>query len=165
MLQTTLCYLFQEDNCLLLHRNKKKEDQNQGKWVGIGGKLEENESPHEGILREFQEETGLTLVDYRYRGHITFCSDCWEGEFIHLFSAHKATGQLGPCDEGTLAWQPISDLFTLPRWEGDDIFLKRLLQETPFFSLKLSYQGDNLIQAKEDNQLLSLHKGSSKEAL
>ena len=90
MKNTTLCYLEQNGCYLMLHRVKKKQDENAGKWIGIGGKLEENESPEECCCREFLEETGLTLTDYRYRGVITFVSDQWEGEYMHLFSATAA---------------------------------------------------------------------------
>ncbi len=156
MISTTLAYLMEGENVLLLHRNKKENDLNQGKWVGVGGKLEEGESPEEGVLREILEETGLTPQKLRYRGIITFVSHSWEGEFIHLFTGHESSGTLTPCNEGTLAWKPFSALFTLPRWAGDDIFLKLIQEDAPFFSLKLTYQGDSLVEAKLDNQPLPL---------
>ena len=106
MKNTTLCYLVQDGRYLLLHRIKKKQDENQGKWIGIGGKLEENESPEEACVREFWEETGLRLTDYRYRGLITFASDRWEGEYMHLFSATGAEGCLSIPNEFGVVTRP-----------------------------------------------------------
>ena len=147
MKNTTLCYLEQNGCYLMLHRVKKKQDENAGKWIGIGGKLEENESPEECCCREFLEETGLTLTDYRYRGLVTFVSDEAPTEYMHLFTATGWTGTPHPCDEGELAWIQKAQLLTLPMWEGDRIFLKLLEENVPFFSLKLRYQGDHLAEA------------------
>ncbi len=145
MKNTTLCYI-EKDNCyLLLHRIKKENDLNKDKWVGIGGKFEENESPEECLLREAMEETGLTLTDYRYCGIVTFVSDKWEGEYMHLFHATGFHGDLIDCNEGTLEWVGKETFSTLPQWEGDRIFLSLMEQNVPFFSLKLCYEGDRLV--------------------
>ena len=147
MKNTTLCYLMREDCYLMLYRNKKENDENEGKWIGVGGKMEENESPEDCLLREVAEETGLQLTRWQYRGIVTFVSDCWEGEYMHLFTADGFSGTLSPCDEGELAWIPRSQLPQLPQWEGDRVFLSLLEQNVPFFSLKLCYQGDRLSKA------------------
>lgn len=152
MKQTTLCYLFSGDDCLLLHRNKKKDDCNEEKWIGLGGKFEENESPEDCLLREVKEESGLSLTEYAYRGLVTFVSDRWEGEHMHLFTATAYTGELIDCLEGELMWRPFADLFTLPRWAGDDIFLGLLQDRKDFFSLKLVYQGETLVEAVLDGK-------------
>ena len=145
MKNTTLCYI-EKDGCyLLLHRIKKENDLNKDKWIGIGGKFEENESPEECLLREVKEETGLTLLDYRYCGIVTFVSDLWEGEYMHLYHATDFTGDLIDCDEGKLEWVDKAFFASLRQWEGDKIFLKLMEDRVPFFSLKLSYQGDRLI--------------------
>lgn len=145
MKNTTLCYI-EKDNCyLLLHRIKKENDLNKDKWVGIGGKFEENESPEECLLREAMEETGLTLTDYRYCGIVTFVSDKWEGEYMHLFHATGFHGDLIDCNEGTLEWVDKETFAALPQWEGDRIFLSLMEQKVPFFSLKLCYEGDRLV--------------------
>ena len=145
MKNTTLCYI-EKDNCyLLLHRVKKENDLNKDKWVGIGGKFEENESPEECLLREAMEETGLTLTDYRYCGIVTFVSDKWEGEYMHLFHATGFHGDLIDCNEGTLEWVDKKTFAALPQWEGDRIFLSLMEQKVPFFSLKLCYEGDRLV--------------------
>jgi len=148
MKNTTLCYLEQNGKVLLLHRIKKKNDENQGKWIGIGGKLEENESPEEGCVREFREETGLRLTSFHYRGIITFASDRWEGEYMHLFSADGAEGELvTDCDEGELAWVEREKIPSLPQWAGDKLFLNEMLVNPDFFTMKLCYVGEDLVEA------------------
>ena len=147
MKQTTLCYIEQDCCYLMLHRVKKENDENKDKWIGIGGKFEDKESPEDCVLREALEETGLTLTSYRYRGLVTFVSDRWPTEYMHLFHADGFSGQLKSCDEGNLQWLPKEQLYSLPMWEGDRIFLDLLEQDVPFFSLKLVYEGETLVQA------------------
>ena len=147
MKQTTLCYI-EKDGCyLMLHRVKKERDENRDKWIGIGGKFQEGESPEDCLLREAKEETGLTLTDYRYRGLVTFVSDEWGTEQMHLFTAGGFSGALRECDEGVLEWIPRERLLSLPMWEGDRIFLDLLERNEPFFSLKLVYRGERLERA------------------
>lgn len=147
MKNTTLCYI-EKDGCyLMLHRVKKQNDLNHDKWIGVGGKLEEDESPEECLLREVREETGLTLTNFRYCGIVTFVSDHWEGEYMHLFHADGFTGEVGECDEGTLEWVDKKTVHQLPTWEGDRLFLRLMEERGPFFSLKLCYQGDRLCYA------------------
>ena len=147
MKQTTLCYLERGDEYLMLHRTKKKNDENHDKWIGVGGKFEANESPEDCMRREIFEETGLSVVDYRYRGIVTFVSDIYETEYMHLFTVTDWTGEACECDEGELAWIKKQKLFDLTMWQGDRIFLKLLQEDVPFFSLKLTYQGDELLEA------------------
>jgi len=147
MINSTLCYLERGDEYLMLHRVKKKNDMNHDKWIGVGGKFEDKESPEDCILRECYEETGLTLTDYRYRGVVTFVSDLYPTEYMHLFTATQWTGTPHPCDEGELAWIKKADLLSLPLWEGDKIFLRLLDTDSPFFSLKLKYEGETLVLA------------------
>lgn len=148
MINTTLCYIAQGEDYLMLHRVKKENDLNHDKWIGIGGKFEDKESPEDCVVREVLEETGLKLTSYRYRGIVTFVSDRWPTEYMHLFTADSFTGTLKECDEGVLEWIPRKKLLELPHWEGDAIFLDLIDREdTPFFSLKLCYRGDQLEQA------------------
>ncbi len=70
---TTLCYIERDDAYLMLHRVKKERDVNKDKWIGIGGHFESGESPEECLLREAYEETGLTLLQWQFRGIVTFC--------------------------------------------------------------------------------------------
>ena len=150
--QTTLCYIENEGCYLMLHRIKKEQDENKDKWIGIGGKFEEGESPEECVLREAKEETGLTLTDYKYRGIVTFVSDVWPCEYMHLFTATGFVGELKECDEGVLEWLPKDKLYGLPMWAGDRIFLELLDKNVPFFSLKLVYEGEALVYAALDGQ-------------
>ena len=148
MRNTTLCYLERGRDYLMLHRVKKEVDENKDKWIGIGGKFEEGESPEDCLLREVREETGLTLTSWRYRGIVTFVSDEWGTEYMHLFTADGWEGTLRTdCEEGELEWIDRDRLLTLPIWEGDKIFLRLLDEEAPFFSLKLRYKGERLAEA------------------
>lgn len=153
-INTTLCYI-EKDGCyLMLHRIKKQNDVNQDKWVGIGGKFEDRESPEDCVLREAREETGLTLHHPEYRGIVTFVSDQWETEYMHLFWSDSFSGSIKECDEGVLEWISKEDLMQLPMWAGDVIFLKLLEERVPFFSLKLCYEGDRLTKAVLNGEAL-----------
>jgi len=154
--QTTLCYIENEGCYLMLHRVKKEQDENKDKWIGIGGKFEEGESPEECVLREAKEETGLTLTNYKYRGIVTFVSDVWPCEYMHLFTATGFEGALKDCDEGVLEWLPKDRLYGLPMWAGDRIFLELLDKDVPFFSLKLVYEGERLVYAALDGKELEI---------
>ena len=153
---TTLCYIERDDQYLMLHRTRKEQDENKDKWIGIGGKFEAGESPEDCLLRECREETGLTLTDYRFRGLVTFVSDEWGTEYMHLFTATGFEGEQHLCDEGELAWIEKKRLLELTLWEGDKIFLRLLEEEHPFFSLKLVYRGDALAQAVLDGRELRI---------
>lgn len=148
MLNTTLCYIEHGDEYLMLHRVKKENDINRDKWIGLGGKFEEDESPEECLLREVYEESGLKLTSWRYRGIVTFVNTKCSSEYMHLFTADGFEGEIGSCDEGELEWIKKSELMKLTLWEGDKIFLRLLESDEPFFSLKLSYDGDELLGAK-----------------
>ena len=145
---TTLCYIEKDDKYLMLHRVKKENDLNHDKWVGVGGKFEPDETPEECMLREVREETGLTLTKYQFRAILTFLSDEWETEYIHLYTASEFTGTLLECDEGNLEWIPKSEIDKLKLWEGDKIFFKLLRETEDFFSLKLRYEGEKLVETK-----------------
>ena len=147
MRNTTLCYIVRDGCCLMLHRTKKENDQSHDKWLGIGGKFEDRESPEDCALREIKEETGLTVTSYKYRGIVTFISDEWETEYMHMFAVTGFEGEVTECNEGDLEWIKYEDMLKLPMWEGDRIFLGLLAQDIPFFSLKLEYKGDKLVSA------------------
>ena len=144
---TTLCYIEKDGKYLMLHRIKKENDYNEGKWIGVGGKFEENESPDDCLLREVQEETGLKLTSYKTKGIITFISNVCETEYMYLYLADGFEGTLKECNEGVLKWIPKEELFSLNLWEGDKIFLKYLIENKDFFSLKLVYDSEKLIEA------------------
>lgn len=154
MKQTTLCYIEKDDKYLMLHRIKKENDENHDKWIGVGGKFEDGESPEDCMLREVREETGLAVTDWRYCGIVTFVSDEYECEHMHLFKCTEFSGEIRECDEGVLEWIKKSELLKLPMWEGDAIFLKLLDSDRPFFSLKLSYRRDTLVSAVLDGKVI-----------
>ena len=147
MKQTSLCYLERGGRYLLLHRVKKAGDENRDKWIGVGGKFEDGESPEDCVCREVREETGLELTKYRYCGIITFVSDRWETEYMHLFHATDFCGTLRDCSEGQLEWVDKTRLPELQQWAGDRIFLELMQKNVPFFSLKLRYAGETLCEA------------------
>ena len=147
MKNSTLCYIEKDGAYLMLHRTKKENDENRDKWIGIGGKFEDRESPEDCLLREVYEETGLILTKWRYRGIVTFVSTEYPTEYMHLFTATEFSGIVKDCDEGDLQWLPVADVMSLPMWAGDRIFLRLLQTDEPFFSLKLSYEGESLAAA------------------
>ncbi len=147
MRNTTLCYIKKNGKYLLLHRIKKENDLNRDKWIGIGGKFEDKESPEQCNRREVFEETGLTLNSAEYKGIITFVSDIWETEYMHLFTSSDFSGTVkSDCDEGVLEWVDEDKLLSFPTWSGDRIFLEKL-DSDEFFSLRLEYRGETLISA------------------
>lgn len=159
MQNTTLCYLEKNGKLLMLHRVKKRKDINAGKFLGVGGHFEEGESPFDCAIREIFEETGLAVTALCYRGVVTFVSDVYESEQMHLFSSGSFLGEdgfpdydprgvrdEGACDEGVLCWVEKKDLFSLPMWAGDEVFLRLMAEGEPFFSLKLVYKGDALVK-------------------
>lgn len=151
MRNTTLCYIERDGAYLLLHRVKKKKDVNEGKWIGIGGGIEEGETPDECLLREVREETGLQLLSYRFVGRILFLSDVAPAEVMHLYHATDFAGEVAPvCNEGILAWVDKKEARALPMWEGDRIFLDLLEEGVPPFRLTLRYQGHTLVEAVRD---------------
>ncbi len=148
MKYSTLCYIEKGDSYLMLHRTKKENDANKDKWLGIGGKFEDRESPEDCAFREVKEETGLTVTKYAYRGIVTFISDKWETEYMHLFSVYEYDGDIIECNEGDLEWINKDELIKLNMWEGDRIFLELIsAADTLFFSLKLEYKGETLVCA------------------
>lgn len=158
MRETTLCYIRRGTQVLMLHRTKKQGDANHDKWIGIGGGIENGETPDSCLMREVLEETGLTLTDHRYRGVINFYSDRWEDEVMHLYTADGFTGSLIECDEGELEWIEWTKLIDLTLWEGDLIFLRLIEQDAPFFRLDLRYEGEHLAAAVLDGVPMKLAK-------
>ena len=142
MLLTTLCYIEKGDQYLMLHRVKKEHDINKDKWIGVGGKFEDKESPEDCL---FREETGLTLTSWKFRGIITFVTDRYETEFMHLYTADDWEGEMIECNEGNLEWLDKKEVFNLKVWEGDKIFFWLMQHDAPFFSLRLEYVGDELV--------------------
>lgn len=154
---TTLCYITCGGKTLMMHRTKKKNDENAGKWVGIGGHLEERESPEDCLIREVYEESGLCLSSFSFRGIVTFDSDKWGTEYMCLYTAETEETAVRECTEGELLWVENERLDSLPMWEGDRIFFDLIKKDAPFFSLKLSYEGDSLVLAVLDGKVLDFN--------
>ncbi len=156
LLQTTLCYLEQNDCYLMLHRVKKQHDVNHDKWIGVGGKFEPGEDALTCALREVREETGLTMQNPQYRGIVDFYCAPWPAERMHLYTCTRFTGTMTDCNEGTLEWVPKAAVQDLPIWPGDKLFFRLLAEEAPFFHLELTYNGDILTNAVLDGQPVTL---------
>lgn len=154
MKQTTQCYLERDGQYLMLHRTKKENDENKDKWIGVGGKFEEGESPEDCMMREVREETGFSVSQWRYCGIVTFVSDVWPAEQMHIFVCTEWNGEEIVCDEGDLEWIEKQRLQDLTMWEGDKIFLRLIDEKRPFFSLKLCYEGETLKKAVLDGKPL-----------
>ena len=166
MKMTTLCYLERGDEYLMLHRTKKENDENHDKWIGVGGKFEAGESPEDCMRREIFEETGLTVTEYSYRGIVTFVSDLYGTEYMHLFTANGYDGEINyDSAEGKLEWVKKEDVCSLPIWEGDKIFFELLNSEVRFFSLKLTYEGDKLTISFSAKYLLDAIKALASEEI
>ena len=148
MLLTTLGYIEKDGRYLKLHRTKKKNDMNKDKWLGIGGKFEEGESPEECMIREAKEETGLTLKSCDLRAVITFVSNIYEAEHMYLFTSNSFEGELIECNEGELKWVDKEDVISLNAWEGDKLFLEKLFNNDSFFTMKVEYNGDKMVNYK-----------------
>lgn len=155
---TTLCYIEKDDSYLMLHRVSKKNDVNKDKWIGVGGHFEAGESPEDCLLREVKEETGLTLTSYRFRGLLTFVFNDNEAEYICLYTADGFEGEITDCDEGTLEWVSKKKIPELNLWEGDKIFFELLNRNEPFFSMKLVYQGDRLVDCELNGEKILARK-------
>ena len=156
MIDSTLCYLCRGDEVLMMHRTRKKNDMNHDKWIAVGGRFEPGEGPEECAMREVKEETGLTMTDPCYRGVVTFISDVYETERMHLFTCEHWTGEMTDCDEGELVWLPKAQINALPMWEGDRIFHRLLAEGAPFFNLELVYSGEKLLSARRNGNRLHI---------
>lgn len=144
---TTLAYIEKGDSYLLLYRNKKNNDFNKGKYVGIGGKIEKGESIVACMKREIKEETNLDVLKYKYLGKIDFINPSCANERMYLFKVFNVKGDLTECNEGSLEYIKKSDMNKIPVWEGDKLFIP-LLEQDKVFYLKLIYDGDKLVKVK-----------------
>jgi len=146
MINTTLCYIEKNNQYLMLYRNKKENDLNDGKWIGVGGKFEAGETAEECLIREVYEETGLTLTKFHFHGIVHFLSDEWEDTDMYLYTGTDFTGEVKTnCNEGDLRWIPKDQVLSLPTWSGDHFFLEKLLRGDKTISMTLSYKGEELV--------------------
>lgn len=153
MNKTVLCYIENNHSYLMLFRNKKKEDVNKGKWIGIGGHLEKGETKEQALLREVKEETGLALNSFKYRGEILFVNNDFK-EIMYLYTSNDYSGELIECDEGELKWMSFKDIPSLNLWEGDRIFLPKLMNSDKEINLELYYENDKLVKVVDKEEKL-----------
>ena len=144
VIPTVQIYLEKDNKYLMLYRNKKKNDMNQGKWLGVGGHVEEGETPYQAIVRETKEETGLDLKSAEYRAIINFVNDDYV-EIIYQYTSSDFTGEVIDCNEGELRWIDKSEVLSLPMWEGDKYFLDPLIKNEPFFEITIVYKNNKLV--------------------
>jgi 8-oxo-dGTP diphosphatase len=129
----------------MVHRVKKRNDIHQGKWNGLGGKLEPGETPEECARREICEESGLDVDQLVWKGLLTFPKFAHDEDwYAFVFVARAKEGDLIDSPEGNLRWIDDEKLTDLPLWEGDRIFLP-WLDHPGFFSAKFIYEDGKFI--------------------
>ncbi|MCR5308775.1 MAG: 8-oxo-dGTP diphosphatase [Bacilli bacterium] len=144
MQETVLIYLEKDNKYLMMFRNKKQNDPNEGKYIGIGGKIEDNETKGQALVREVREETSLILKSYKYRAKLLFVNDAYK-ETIHLFVSSDFVGEVKEdCNEGDLRWIDKNKILDLPLWEGDKAFLEIMENTEDYFEMTLKYANDKL---------------------
>ena len=148
--KTVLCYIEDNNKYLMLHRTKKNQDLNEGKWLGIGGHIEANETPDEALIREVLEETGLTLLNYTFNGIVEFINDNYK-EIMYLYTSNSFEGLISECNEGELSWIDKDKILSLNLWDGDKIFLKKLFNNETNFYLRLYYDNNNFVRSDSDD--------------
>lgn len=149
MILTTMCYLRRQDQTLLLHRIKKENDINGGKWIGVGGKFETGESAEECMKREVYEETGLLVHALQLHGFVVFPGLYYgEDEMMFVYTCDDFSGEMHECDEGVLQWIDNDQIASLPMWEGDYHFFD-WLKDDLIHSAKIVYENDHVIEYQE----------------
>ena len=151
MVKTVLCYLKKNDSYLMLFRNKKKDDFNKGKWIGVGGHVESNETPDEAAIREVKEETNFDVHSLKCAGEVLFVDDNMN-MMMYVYEITDFSGKQIECNEGTLKWIPIKDIYDYPMWEGDKAFLPLLINHESYFKMTLTYKNDELLSVKNNIQ-------------
>ncbi len=143
MIETVECYIIKDNSYLMLHRNKRKDDMHEGKYIGVGGHIEAGETKEEALCREVYEETGLTLNSYKYCGKVLFQNDDYQ-EMMYIFTSDDYKGELIDCDEGTLCFVPIDKILDLNIWDGDRVY-HPMIRNNEEINIKLTYKNDKFI--------------------
>ena len=144
IIDTTMIYLKKDDSYLLLFRNKKKNDINKGKWIGVGGRREIGESIDQCAIRETKEETGYDIHSLKCAGEVLFIDDDVK-MMMYVYEIEDFSGEMIECNEGDLKWIPIKDIYNYPMWEGDKAFLPKLINHEPYFKMILTYRNHELV--------------------
>jgi len=130
----------------MVHRIKKANDIHQGKWNGLGGKLEPGETPEECASREILEESGLRVKNLKLKGFLTFPLFARDEDwYAFVFVVDEFEGELIDSPEGQLEWIEDGRLLELELWEGDRYFLQ-WLDRPGFFSGKFIYKNGRYIE-------------------
>ena len=147
IIDTTMIYLKRDNYYLLLYRNKKKNDINEGKWIGVGGHREPHETIDECAIREVKEETGLDVHSLKCAGEVLFVDENLK-MMMYIYEITDFSGELIECNEGDLKWIHIRDIYNYPMWEGDKLFLPKLINHEPYFKMVLTYSHDTLMSVQ-----------------
>ena len=147
VINTVTCYLIRGDEFLMLYRNKKKNDFNKGKYIGVGGHIESGETPDKAIDREVKEEANLDIVSKELRALIIFYFDEFE-EHMYLYTSRDFKGEIKECNEGTLRWISYHNFKNIQMWEGDKYFIDPIINNEPYFEMSFLYKGDKLLEVK-----------------
>lgn len=151
MIYSSCVYLIKDDMWLMLYRNQKEDDMNAGKYIGVGGKQENGETIEECAIREVKEETGLDVHALQLAGTVLFHSPIHQ-ECMYVYITNDFSGSIHQCDEGQLQYIHTNKILQLPLWQGDILFLKRILHnQLPFHYIYFYDENDNLIHYEERN--------------
>ena len=148
VINTTMIYLKKDNSYLLLLRNKKKNDINEGKWIGVGGHVEKGETIDECAVREVKEETGYDVHSLNCAGEVLFIDENLK-MMMYIYEVTDFSGAMIECNEGDLKWIPIKDLYNYPMWEGDKAFLPKLINHEPYFKMVVTYRHNVLVSVEE----------------
>ena len=147
IIDTTMIYLKRDNSYLLLFRNKKKNDINVGKWIGVGGHVEKDETIDQCAIREVKEETGYDVHSLKCAGEVLFVDENLK-MMMYVYEITDFSGEMIECNEGDLKWIPIKDIYDYPMWEGDKAFLPKLINRESYFKMTLTYRNGELISVE-----------------
>ncbi len=149
MIVSTLIYIRKNGKTLMLRRDKKDADKHEYRYNGVGGKLEQAETPEICAVREIREETGLQANDLVYRGHITFPH--FDGDIdwlVFLYECYDFEGEIIESDEGSLHWINDEDIFSLNLYKGDAPFLEIVYHSDDLFYGECIYEDGKYVSSK-----------------
>ena len=163
-MDTTVCYIKRQksspEEFLFIYRNKKENDINYGKNIGIGGHIEGDETPYQCNLREVFEETGLKLNSSTYLGLVIFSDLSISNQrfLMHVYysDSYEGSENLPACTEGELNWLTVDEFLNRPHFEGDEYFLKYAFRGEFFGVVELVYNSNILTKIIHNGRLAKL---------